>query len=54
MQKLSQQQPDQSPVISPFNLRAIARLLGIDAIVWLSAMVTYSLESRANKSLSEL
>ncbi len=54
MQKLSQLQTDQSSVILSFHLRAIASLLGNDAIAWLSAMVTYSLESRANKSLSKV
>ncbi len=42
MHKLSQLQTDQSSVIFPFHLRAIASLLGIDATAWLSAMVTHS------------
>ncbi len=53
MQKLPQLQTDQSSAILTFHFRAIASLLGIDSIVWLSAMVTHSWESRANKSLSE-
>jgi hypothetical protein len=39
---LPQLQTYQSSVILSFHLRAIASLLGIDLIVWLSAMATHS------------
>jgi hypothetical protein len=53
MQKLPQIPTDQSSFILPCYLIAIASLLGIDAIFLFSTLVTYSLESRDNKSLSE-